>query len=155
VRIRPLEAGDARAAGELLLVDVANTPYVELPIESLRSAMSGPNTEVRGLVAERAWELIGVALFGLVAGAVGAGRLHAVAVTASARLQGVATRLVDEAVRALRADGARFVLVEMPDDRRLRAGLTLLLRGGFREEARVPDFYRDGVDLLLLRREVD
>jgi hypothetical protein len=52
---------------------------------------------------------------------------------------------------AARAAGARFLLVEIADDPALGTILTLLREQGFKEEARVPDFYRDGVSLTFLR----
>jgi ribosomal protein S18 acetylase RimI-like enzyme len=36
----------------------------------------------------------------------------------------------------------------------LGRSISLLRANGFREEGRVPDFYRDGVALLFLRREL-
>jgi hypothetical protein len=42
----------------------------------------------------------------------------------------------------------------MPDDPAIGAVLTLMREHGFREEARVPDFFREGVALAFLRREL-
>jgi len=43
------------------------------------------------------------------------------------------------------------MLAELPDDPAIGSVLTLLRDHGFEEEARVPDFYRDGVALTFLR----
>ena len=50
--------------------------------------------------------------------------------------------------------GARFLLAEMPDDPARGTVFALLREHGFREEARVPDFYREGVALTFLRLEL-
>ena len=42
----------------------------------------------------------------------------------------------------------------MPDDPALGRSLSLLLANGFKEEGRVRDFFRSGVALLFLRRDV-
>ena len=60
-------------------------------------------------------------------------------------------RLVDAVAEAARADGARFVVAELPDDPAIGAVLALLRGHGFREEAHVPDYFRDGVALSVLR----
>jgi hypothetical protein len=52
---------------------------------------------------------------------------------------------------AMRQAGAKFLLAEMPDDPAIGTVLSLLKHHGFREEARVPDFFRDGVALSFLR----
>jgi hypothetical protein len=52
---------------------------------------------------------------------------------------------------ASRTAGARYMLAELPDDPALGSVLTLLREHGFHEEARVPDFFRDGVALTFLR----
>ena len=46
------------------------------------------------------------------------------------------------------------VFAEMPDDPAIGQVRALLASVGFEEEARVPDFYRAGVALTLLRREL-
>ena len=61
-------------------------------------------------------------------------------------------------MRAVCEVGARrrraFLLAEMPDDPALGTVLALLREHGFREEARVPDFYREGVALTFLRLDL-
>ena len=154
VVIRSVRPDDAAAARELVEAEIAGTPYGELPRWALDEALRGDSDEARALVAVDP-ELVGLALYGLVAGAHGAGRLILVAVTASARLRGVGAQLVDAAIADLAELGARFAGIEFPDDPALHPGRTLLTRGGFREETRVPDFFRDGVDLVFLRREIE
>ena len=88
-------------------------------------------------------------------GTSGAGRLHFVVVEREARRTGAARALVDTAIAQLVASGARFVLAETPDDRGALPGADEFLRAlEFSEESRVDDFFRDGVALSFMRREL-
>ena len=151
--LRPLGAADARAAHDL--IERALPPeYHELPLHHLRLALSAePGDESRGSAAIDGEQLAGFVLYGLVAGAIGTGRIHLVAVDERHRRGGIGRRLVAATLDALFAIGARFVVAELPDDPALAAGRLLLTSEGFREEARVDDFVRDGVALLIVRTD--
>jgi hypothetical protein len=60
--------------------------------------------------------------------------------------------MCEAAVSQLAAGGARSVIVEVPDDRAVADGHQLLASSAFVEVARVPDYYRDGVALIVLNR---
>ena len=152
--IRPLHASEAAAGRSLVLAVVGDTPYAVQPLSALDAALRGDAEESRALVAAEGTEIVGLALFGEIAGTIGAGKLHLAAVAAAARLRGVARGLLNAAVVDLASRGCRFVLAEVPGDPILVPGLELLARAGFSEEARVADYYRDGVPLLLLRRNL-
>lgn len=154
MEIRPVEPGDRRDAQELAAAELLQSAYGELPASALATALAGESPGARGLVAVSDGELKGVVVFGMVAGAIGTGRLHLVAVSAAARLRGVGSALIAAALERLRAEAVRVVFVEMPDDPAVAPARALLLREGFIEEARVADFFRDGVSLVLLRRDV-
>jgi ribosomal protein S18 acetylase RimI-like enzyme len=77
--------------------------------------------------------------------------LHTAVLAPGVRAEEVGPRLMSAVVDALKKKGARFLLAEMPDDPAIGNILTLLRHQGFKEEARVPDFYRDGVALSFLR----
>ena len=130
------------------------TPYVDRIIELLDQAARGGDPEARALVIERDGTIAGLVLFGLVAGANGAGRLHALVLNRGVHPHDVGERLTGAAAAALCADGARLVVAELPDDPALGSTPSVLLDDGFREEARIPDFYRDGVALVFLRRDL-
>ena len=138
----------------LARAEVEGTPYAESPLHALERALGGDDDEAWGLVAVRGEELVGLVLLGLVAGAQGAGRLHLVVVTASARLGGVGRTLVDRAAEEAAARGARFLLVEIPEDPMLAAAHELLRRAGFRVESHIPDFIREGIGIAFARREL-
>jgi hypothetical protein len=65
----------------------------------------------------------------------------------------VADPLIAATVSAARADGARFLVAELPADSVIGFSLTALRANGFRQEGKVPDYYRDGVALLFLRHD--
>ena len=155
LEIRPLLPGDRSAAQELAAGELLQSPYGELPSSALATALGSQSAEARGLVSVADGEVTGLVVFGTVAGAIGTGRLHLVAVSAAARLRGVASALIAAAFDRLRSEGVRVVFAELPDDAGLAPGRALLLRERFTEEARVADFFRDGVSLILLRRDID
>ncbi|HEY9225965.1 MAG TPA: hypothetical protein VIP11_04915, partial [Gemmatimonadaceae bacterium] len=90
-------------------------------------------------------------LYGLIAGTAHAARLHTAVLAPGVQTDDVGARLMRAVGDAAREAGARFILAEMPDDPAIGSILSLLRDQGFREEARVPDFFREGVALTFLR----
>jgi hypothetical protein len=133
-------------ARDLIASSLAGTLYLERALELLHVAERGDSTESCAVWAERDGAVHAVALVGLVAGAIGAGKIHLVL--------GDDRHVVARACDVLRALGARFALAEWPDDSSFAASITVLREEGFVEEARIPDFYRPGVALLFLRRDL-
>ena len=153
VTLRTLTSDDRARVLDLVAEAVGGTMYRESPMHFLRLALSGRSAdESRGIVAVRDDRVVGCALYGAVAGALGTGRIHFVAVAPDARRLGIGTRMCEAAVSQLTAGGARSVIVEMPDDRAVAEGHQLLASSAFVEVARVPDYYRDGVALIVLNR---
>ena len=145
---------DDRATLLTLVTEGTGTAYREMPLYFLRLAFQAQPEESRAIVAVQGGAVVGVALFGMVAGAVGTGRIHFIVVDAAARRLGIGSRLCEAAVADLSAGGARAVIIEIPDDRALIAGRELLVRCAFAETARVADYYRDGVALIVLHRAI-
>ena len=134
---------------------LAGTRYLAAALDVLRSAITSPSADARALASTLGAHLEGVIVFGFFGGASGAGRLQLVAVESNARRAGVGLALVREALAALRADGARFVLAELPDDAPTLPGAREFLESfGFRQESRVDDFYREGLALSFMRLEL-
>jgi ribosomal protein S18 acetylase RimI-like enzyme len=132
------------------------TRYLSGALDALGSAMAIPTADARALASMRDERVDGVIVFGFFGGASGAGRLQLTAVDAAARREGVGASLVRAALGALRADGARFVLAELPDDSHTLSGAREFLESlGFRQESRVEHFYRDGLALSFMRLELD
>ena len=151
---RPLLPEDAQATRTLLMGTLGVTPYIDRALEVLALAERGNDAEHRALVIARDGTVAGLVLYGSVAGTVGAARVHTAVLAPGVEVDDVGTRLMRAAADQSRQTGARFMLAEMPDDPALGSILTLLREYGFREEARVPDFFREGVDLEFLRLEL-
>lgn len=152
VVVREAQLGEAAALGGLIANDLVGTPYAESARYFMRLASHGRLDDARALVAERDGEVLGFVLLGTVAGAVGTGRLLLVGVRSDARRNGLGVELCTAAATTLEAQGARTVVVEMPEDRSTTACRAVLERCGFVEAARVPDYYRDDVPLVVLQR---
>ena len=148
---RPLLPEDHQGTRVLLLGALGVTPYIDRALEVLELAERGNDPEHRALVIARDGTVAGLALYGTVAGSSGAARLHSAALAPGVEADDVGHRLVRAVADAARTAGARFLLVEIADDPALGTILSLLREEGFTEEARVPDFYRDGVSLTFLR----
>ena len=155
VAYRAAVATDRAAIRGLAHQDLGGTPYIAVLDYFLRLAFEGVSDEARAIVAERGHDVVGVALFGEIAGALGTGRMHFIGVTASARLHAIGLGLCEAAVANLATRKRRLVIAEVPDDPLLSPGRALLARGGFVETARVTDYYRDGIDLIVLQRSID
>ena len=142
-------------ASPLVMRALALTPYAPGAIESLELATRSPNDESRALASVRHGAIDGVVVFGTFAGADRAGRLHLVVVDEGSRREGVGRALVEAAVARLRGEGARFLLAELPDDALALPHAGVFLASlDFREESRVENFFRDGISLAFLRREL-
>ena len=155
IEIRDLTAADAEVVRALVVSSVGDTAYASSARSALETAIAGSDPDARAAVAVASEGVIGLIVYGAIAGAIGTGRVQLIVTAGSHRRRGVATRLLDTAVTRLTTDGARVAFVELPDDPALAAGKHLLLRNGFDVEASVTDYFRDGVDLAILRRDLD
>ena len=129
------------------------TPYVDRVVELVSAAERG-DPESRALVIERDATVAALALFGPVAGTSDAWHLRMVVLAPRVELREVGRAMIEAVVDIARNAGARVLVAELPADAALGRSISLLRASGFRQEGRVPDYYRDGVALLFLRREV-
>ena len=127
------------------------TPYIDRALEVLVLAERGNDPDHRALVIARDGTVAALALFGMIAGTKQGAKLHTAVLAPGVRAEEIGPRLMNAVTDSLRQSGASFLLAELPDDPAIGNILTLLRHQGFREEARVPDFYRDGVALSFLR----
>lgn len=150
---RPLLPEDSQGARVLLMGALGVTPYIDRALEVLERAErgGGNDAEHRAMVIARDGTVAGLVLFGQIAGTAHAARLYTAVLAPSVQTSDVGTRLMQSVREIVRAGGAQFILAEMPDDPAIGNVLGLLREHGFREEARVPDFFRDGVALTFLR----
>jgi ribosomal protein S18 acetylase RimI-like enzyme len=148
---RPLLPEDAQGTRTLLMGALGVTPYIDRALEVLELAERGNDAEHRALVIARDGTVAGLVLFGTIAGTQGGARLHTAVLAPGVQADDVGERLMRAVGDVSRDAGARFMLAEMPDDPALGTVLALLRQHGFKEEARVPDFFREGVALTFLR----
>jgi hypothetical protein len=141
---------DDAAARAFVSGHFAGTRYRARVLEILESALRFDDPEYMALLAheETASSLVGLALFGAVAGARSVVKVHALV----ARDAAPAVALLDAIRETSEHSGERMIVCEIPDDEPFAAAAAALATAGFTEEGRVPDFVRDGVALRLLVR---
>lgn len=150
---RAITPEDAEPVHALVLGVLGVTPYVDRTLDLVAAAARG-DVEVRALLIARDGTVAALALFGPVAGANGAWQLHMLLTAAGIAAKDVGGALIDAALAEVRANGGRFLLAELPADPVIGSSLTLLRSRRFKQVGRIPDFYREGVALLFLRRDV-
>lgn len=150
---RSMLPGDAEPVRALVLGALGVTPYVDRTIELAAAAERG-DPETRALLIERDGTVAALAIFGPVAGAADAWHLMTVLLAPRVEARDVGRAMIEGVVDDVRRAGARFLMAELPADAVMGRSLSLLRATEFREEGRVRDFYRDGVALLFLRREL-
>ena len=133
-------------ARDLVESALRGTPYLGRALELLDIAERRSSDESCAIWSEHDGAVTSLALLGLVAGARGAGRIHL--------LLGDDPHLVARSCDVLRAMGARFAIAEWPDDAPFREPLRRLREEGFAQEARIPDYFRSGVDQVFMRRDL-
>jgi GNAT superfamily N-acetyltransferase len=148
---RPLTPSDVEPVRALVWGALGVTPYVDRTMELL-SAAEHNDPESRALIIERDGTVAALALYGPVAGASDTWRLAMVLVAQQVELRDVGRAILEAVVDSARQAGARLLIAELPADAVLGRSLSLLRANGFLQDARVPDFFREGVALLFLRR---
>ncbi len=152
--VRRFSERDAADIRGLVAPEIAASRYPSGARAALDTLIARTDPDSSALVAFLDETLAGLMIHGAVAGALGAGRLQLIVVAPPFRRLGIATALVEAALADLRTVGARAVFVEMAADAALAPSAALLERCGFELDARVSDFFRDGVDLIVLRRDL-
>ena len=147
IELRPLMPEDAGAARALVVARLASTRYEARTLEQLDVALSFEDPEYMALLASEpeSGQLVGLAMFGAVAGAKQVTKVHALLGD-----EGTCAALA-AAVRLVASDsGERMVIAEAPDDRPFRDATLALRATGFKEEGAVDDFVAVGIGLRLL-----
>lgn len=150
---RLMAPGDAEPVRGLIWGALGITPYVDRVMELLSAAERG-DPESHALVTERDGTVAALALFGPVAGAAGVWHLSMVLLAPSVDPRDVGRVMVEAVVHAVRRAGGRLIMAELPADAVLGRTLSLLRANEFRQEGKIADYYREGVALLFLRREL-
>jgi ribosomal protein S18 acetylase RimI-like enzyme len=149
---RALMPEDAVGAHQLLINRLGVTPYFDRAVEVLGIAERGGDEEHRAYVVARDRTVAGLALFGRIAGTESGFRLHALVVESVER--DVGDRLVGTVLKAVLEYGGTYLVAEFAEEPALATTIGLLRDHGFDEAGRIPDYYRDGVPLVILRRKL-
>ena len=148
IELHPLLPKDADAARALVVARLTGTRYESRVLEQLDVALSFEDPEYMALLAAVpvSGQLVGVVMFGAVAGAHRVSKLHVLLGDDEATCA-----ILAMAVRTVASDsGERMVVAEVPDDAVFRPAIAALRGSGFDEEARVADFVADGLGLRFL-----
>ncbi len=128
------------------------TPYIDRALEVLALAERGHDPEHRALVIARDGTVAGLALFGPIAGTAHGMRLHTAVLAPGVDAEDVGDRLLTRRRRRrARRRRARISSPSCPTIPRSAPCWRCCAITASSEEARVPDFYRDGVALTLSR----
>ncbi len=149
--VRAACENDLAAALALLNWEKVRNPWIGRIPDLLRNAVANPTGEYRACVAERDAEVVGLGVYGMVAGAVRTGMLYGVLVAPRSRRAGIGFRIVFHVTTELASVAARTVFAEVPGDPYLVRYRALLISYGFVEESRIDDYYRDGVPQIVSR----
>jgi [ribosomal protein S18]-alanine N-acetyltransferase len=142
--IRDFQAADAESVNELLagIPEAAQWPPQDL-LASERGAVLR--------VAEENGKVSGLILFRIIADEA---EILNLAVEPRRRRQGIASRLIEDAVAASKAAGVRTIFLEVRESN--EAARNLYSRVGFTEDTRRPKYYRQPwEDAVILRRRID
>jgi hypothetical protein len=136
-----------------VLASLGVTPYVDRALELLKAA-ERDDPETKALIIERDGTVAALALFGPVSGAQDTWKLATFLMSERVEAREVGRALLDAVVAAVSKAGGRLLTAELPADPVIGRTLTLLRTSGFKQDGKVPDYFRDGVALLFLRREL-
>lgn len=150
---RPITPGDAPGVRALVLASLGVTPYIDREMELVALANRG-DPEVRSLLIERDGTVAALALFGPVAGSQGTWKIYSLLIAERVEPRQIGAAMIGAVAAAVRAGRGRLLTAELPSDPAFSKSLTLLRAQGFRQEGRIPDFFRDEVALLFLRRDI-
>jgi len=128
---------------------------VSVALELLDTAIARPEQrDYEIYVEEGASGLLGYICFGPTPCTVGTYDLYWIAVAPEAQGQGVGGRLVAFMEVILRAKGARKVIIETSSQPLYEGTRGFYLKIGYREAARITDFYKPGDDKVIYARDL-
>jgi hypothetical protein len=148
IELRPLLPEDADAARALVVTELSGSRYERRVLEQLDLVLSFEDPEYMALLAAMpdSGRLVGLVMFGAVAGAQRVSKLHVLL----GDDEGTCAALAAAVRSVASAAGERMVVAELPDDPAVRHAIAALRGSGFDEETRVDDFIADGIGLQFL-----
>jgi ribosomal protein S18 acetylase RimI-like enzyme len=156
VHVRSLRPTDLPSARRMWQTDSCDDAVIARAIELTdRASIEGEGS--LGFVAEVAatagaeTEIVGIATAGPVAGTQNTWALYDLYVATKQRRRSVGTQLMTALIQTATARGARLYVMELSTKPDSMPIVGLLRRFGFTEEAKVPDLFSDGVDLVVYR----
>lgn len=155
VEVVPVEPSHAAALGALLRRIEVFTPEEVACAEEVfgRAAQSG-NTEYVGRIARAGRELVGAIAYGQTPMTVGTWDMYWILSDPALRRTGIG-RILAEAMEAdIRRQGARLIRVETSGTPAYQATRAFYEGSGYRETARLREFYKPGDDLVIFTKRV-
>jgi ribosomal protein S18 acetylase RimI-like enzyme len=113
-----------------------------------------PEQGYRFVVAETAGEVAGYACFGSTPLTKGTWDLYWIAVDPAKQGEGIGRALLAAAEAAIRAEDGRMLLIETAGKASYQKTRAMYLACGYREVARVPEFYDVGDDKVIYGRRL-
>src|SRR5688572_12739230 len=101
VTVRELRPGDSVGVRTIAAPEIERSHYSVSLVAAVEAVWSGANAESRGLVAIQRDQVVGVVVFGAIAGSLGAGRLQLTVVARDSRRSGIGSALVHRAIEVL------------------------------------------------------
>lgn len=156
IQIEPLRPGDRTAVTEILSQSgFFRDQEIDIALEVLDSFFNHPGQDYTALGAfTPGGDLLGYVCYGPTPGTAGTWDLYWIAVAPAVQHAGVGTLLLQEVERRLAREDARLVLIETSSQPLYQPTRAFYARRGYREVARVPDFYAEGDDRVIYARRL-
>lgn len=153
VDVRPLHAGDRPSLEQLLRASHTFTPEeVETALEVIDDTLGGdPDYFVNVL---ESGEIVGYECHGPVPLTVGTFDLYWIVVDPGAQKRGYGRVLLAAAEKDIERRGGRLLLIETSSQASYEATIRFYKRAGYRQEARIHNFYRPGDDKLIFAKDL-
>jgi len=161
MELRPILPADREPLADLLRrIDVFDLAEREVALELVDESLQRPGPEGYQCILAVAPDggggtsLLGYVCFGKTPMTEHTYDMYWIAVDPAHQGQGVGARLLDAMADKALADGGRGIRVETSSTDAYGGSLRFYLNRGFRIVGRIPAFYREGDDLMILFREL-
>ena len=154
--LRRLAPPDRSAVVGILSSDETFRPdEVDVALELVDGACDQPDGDYRALVCEDAGQILGYVCYGKTPMTDATWDLYWIAVHASSRGRGVASKLARAMETDARQQGGAVVRIETSQLEAYGSARVLYERLAYEEVGRIRDFYRAGDDLVIFSKRID